>query len=91
MEPRSGYIMQLEPPTHPTSPTDQFEISFDLAHSTWISSVALPAQLVGIIFVGRLRSLFVGWVGDFMTITPRYGSILQVGPCQIFSLAENPR
>ena len=30
MEPRSGYIMQLEPPTQPPSPTDQFEISFSL-------------------------------------------------------------
>ena len=31
------------------------------------------------------------WVGGFMTIMPRCGSILQGGPCQIFSLAENPR
>ena len=30
-------------------------------------------------------------LGGFMTITPRCGSILQAGPCQIFSLAENPR
>ena len=41
--------------------------------------------------VGRLRSLCVGWVGGFLTIMPRCGSILQAGPCQIFSLAENPR
>ena len=29
-EPRSGYIMQLEPPTQPPSPTDQFKISSSL-------------------------------------------------------------
>ena len=32
-----------------------------------------------------------GWVGGFMTIMPRCGSILQAGTCQILSLAENPR
>ena len=32
-----------------------------------------------------------GWVGGLMKIMPRCGSILQVGTCQILSLAENPR
>ena len=41
--------------------------------------------------VGRLRSLCVGWVGGFLTIMPRCGSILQAGPWQILSLAQNPR
>ena len=34
------------------------------------------------------------WVGGWVTIRiimPLRGSILQVGTCQIFSLAENPR
>ena len=41
MEPQSGYIMQLEPPTHPTTrPTAQFEISSSLqewAHLTYLT------------------------------------------------------
>ena len=43
--------------------------------------------------VGRKDGLRVGggWVGGFMIIMPRCGSILQAGTCQILSLAENPR
>ena len=37
------------------------------------------------------RWVAVGWVGGFITIIPRCGSILQAGTCQILSLAENPR
>ena len=32
-----------------------------------------------------------GWVGGFMRIMPRCGSILQAEPCQILRLAEKPR
>ena len=32
-----------------------------------------------------------GWVGGFMTIMPRFDSILQAAMCQILSLVENPR
>ena len=32
-----------------------------------------------------------GWLGGFMRIMPRCGSILQAGTCHILRLAENPR
>ena len=39
------------------------------------------------------KNLYGGWVGGLFLqeIIPLRGSILQVGTCQIFSLAENPR
>ena len=48
-----------------------------------------PIKIDGLRVVGGW--VVSGWVGGFVRIRPRCGSILQAGTCQIFSLAESPR
>ena len=71
-----------------------------LNHLIFVTLGCIPKlSFLDYVEVGKKDGLRVGgsvaepmcWVGGFMTITPRCGSILQGGPCQIFSLAENPR